>query len=261
MKWVTRKLAWTEDTFSDWQKKFLSGLSEKDLWNLYGTVYDSIRVIPSYCELLYDHACKIVETLSSEKEQMILDFGSGTGTLGLFISRFPHWLSNKSVRYHCVELNQVMIFQAKIKLFFCKRKNLKFSFSKKLSGYANGSFDHIASLNVLYLMDNPGETLCDLHRVLKPGGRIWLTTVVKDPDMGPVLKRINLEEVNFFVRWIFSNWAVPINREIKKRGEDKEYVFFVGPELKKLLEGVGFVNVEFGETYDGTNIWIAGTKR
>lgn len=38
--------------------------------------------------------------------------------------------------------------------------------------FADGSFDAALALNVLYFCDQEGAMLADLHRVLKPGGRI-----------------------------------------------------------------------------------------
>lgn len=39
-------------------------------------------------------------------------------------------------------------------------------------GFADGVFDKVFAINVLYFLSDPGSTLAELHRVMKPGGRI-----------------------------------------------------------------------------------------
>jgi SAM-dependent methyltransferase len=40
---------------------------------------------------------------------------------------------------------------------------------------ADGRFDHVVLTQVLEHLPEPGTVLAELHRVLKPGGRLWLT--------------------------------------------------------------------------------------
>ena len=46
--------------------------------------------------------------------------------------------------------------------------------------FENGSFDHAACMGALLYFDDPVEALSELHRVVKPGGRLVLRTVNRE---------------------------------------------------------------------------------
>lgn len=110
-----------------------------------------------------------------EKSAKILDVGCGTGA----------WLSRlKAAGYTDIYGADLDTDQFKLADINISKVNLAW---EKLP-YADNTFDLITAIEVLEHMENPGFFLSELKRVLKPEGRIILTT----PNTQSLIARLRL---------------------------------------------------------------------
>jgi ubiquinone/menaquinone biosynthesis C-methylase UbiE len=120
--------------------------------------------------------------------------------------------------------------------------------------FEDNCLDGIVSSIVLSYLRNPLETLREFHRCLKPGGRIVISSMQPDADMGKVYLRL--------VRRIESGEPVAIPHGISRASflesvrafanaaavlvalaEEGQFTFFSPAELTELAREAGFVGV------------------
>jgi ubiquinone/menaquinone biosynthesis C-methylase UbiE len=150
--------------------------------------------------------------------EMALDAGCGTGNYTLELAR-------RGIRVTGVDSSASMLKWARQKAFDygskVKGEGLKVEFevadALKLP-FPDSSFDLVLSIGLLCFLNDPEKALIEMHRVLKPGGRI-------------VIGVLN--------RW--SPWA--FFRRVKGLFKDTIYNqahFISPPELEGLIRQVGF---------------------
>jgi len=156
--------------------------AEPDLdrfWDLYSRFYDSIYHLMPYRQLLWD----AFQALDLQPGMRVLDAGCGTGNLELFISEKTH----PSVEIHGIDFSPEMLARARRK---CSHLDFV-SFSQcdlnQPLPYPDASFDRIVSVNVLYALERRDETMQELMRVLKPEGRIVLTSPTPEFSIKPLI--------------------------------------------------------------------------
>jgi ubiquinone/menaquinone biosynthesis C-methylase UbiE len=113
----------------------------------------------------------------------VLEIGSGPGYLGL------EWLSRTSnSTLTGLEISQDMVDQA-------RRNAAEYRFSERATyvqgtgaklPFPDASFDGVITASSLHEWDNPTETLQEIWRVLKPGGRLLVLDFRR--DMSPLTK-------------------------------------------------------------------------
>ncbi|HEY8280336.1 MAG TPA: class I SAM-dependent methyltransferase [Bdellovibrionota bacterium] len=96
------------------------------------------------------------------EDKRFLDVGCGTGG-------FPERVAGKGVRQvHCCDFEK-----------FDERVN-KFQFTKvdlnSALAYPGSNFDVVSALEVIEHLENPRHLVRELHRILKPGGTLLLST-------------------------------------------------------------------------------------
>lgn len=155
-------------------------------WDLYSRFYDSIYSLMPYRQLLWD----VYQALELAPGMSVLDAGCGTGNLELFISEKPH----PPVQFHGIDFSAEMLARARRK---CRDLGFATFTQHDLSRplpFPDASFDRIVSINVLYALEHRDDTMRELLRVLKPEGRIVLTSPMPEFAIGPLitdhLKRI-----------------------------------------------------------------------
>lgn len=108
-----------------------------------------------------------------------------------------------------------------------------------LVDFASGTFDKICcSLLISYLRE-PHRLLRELHRVLKPGGRLVVTSLKPFADLSDLYRRYveghdqerEIESARDLLR---------AAGKIKVREEQGYYTFFSGDELSEALQAAGF---------------------
>ncbi len=152
---------------------------EDGFWNLYSRYYDSIYNLMPYRKLLWD----AYQALELQAGMRVLDAGCGTGNLEHFVGqKQPPAVSIEGVDFStgmlavaqrkCADLDYVTFTQADL--------------GEPLP-YADATFDRIVSINVLYALPERDETLRELLRVLKPEGRMVLTSPAPEFSWRPLV--------------------------------------------------------------------------
>jgi ubiquinone/menaquinone biosynthesis C-methylase UbiE len=71
------------------------------------------------------------------------------------------------------------------------------------TGYPDASFDVVVIANALHIVPDPEAVLKEIHRILKPGGRLFAPTFVLNEGKGfrPFVKLISLFGFKAFNKW------------------------------------------------------------
>jgi len=113
----------------------------------------------------------IFKMLSTGKNDHVLEIGFGTGSL---MKKIADSLENGVVEG--IDFSELMVAMAQRK----NRKHIKNGKAKIHSGNFNdalfdgNSFDEIVSVNTIYFWENPSETLSQIYRLLRPGGKLFV---------------------------------------------------------------------------------------
>ena len=121
--------------------------------------------------------------------------------------------------------------------------------------FADASFDRIACSLVLSYVNNPLEALREIHRALRPGGRLVISTMRPDFDMSRIyqnlLHRLQSDpsmplppgvDCGAFLRDVP---GLPQQRRVPLiLAEEGQFAFFSREELTVMVERAGFRRVE-----------------
>ena len=115
--------------------------------------------------------------LGMNEHDRLLEIGFGNGRLfdGLL-------LNSAGLKVDGVELSKTMLMEAienNIQHIRNGRLSLYYGNSNRLP-FEDNRYDKVLAINVAYFWDNPAEHLCEIHRVLKPGGQFAIT--VRTPE-------------------------------------------------------------------------------
>lgn len=212
------------------------------IWQIYERVYDAILLKLTPYQAMLE---KSFHLLACKKGQAYLDAGCGTGNfLQLLLAK------NCAGQLFGVDFSPAMLKRSRAKL---GQKSTKVTLEKAdLSEplpFADQFFDGIACLNVFYTLSDARGLAAEFKRVLKPGGRLVLTTPLKEPRMMPIIGEhltflkekhprfwllVFLGQLGrlFFPMLLF----IPINLFIKK---ESKFTFYDTEELQALLISAG----------------------
>jgi ubiquinone/menaquinone biosynthesis C-methylase UbiE len=156
-----------------------AGAPTDGFWDLYSRVYDSVYHLIPYRGLLW----QAYEALRIEPGMRVLDAGCGTGN-------FEHFISGKNppaVRIDALDGSAGM-------LSIARRKCCALDYVTFCAGdlncelpFADGTFDRIVTINVLYALDDPDRVLGELLRVLKPSGLLVMTSPLPSYSVSPMI--------------------------------------------------------------------------
>jgi len=151
--------------------------SEQD-WDEYARCYNALLQLNPYQELIAD----VLSSVLPREDDIILDAGCGTGNL-------LHALRNKAqgAQLYGVDLSKSMLAFAKRACSQDRVDLLHASLDQRLP-FSDGMFTKITSVNVLYAVPRPEETLRELYRVLQRGGMLVIESPKQGYDNGLVLK-------------------------------------------------------------------------
>ena len=145
------------------------------------TVYtlDSSNLAMTYDELSdsqFTRGSKLVEDLGIEPNHVVLDIGAGTGRLGLKVLRTKLGPKGKLIGIDPLE--------ERIKI--ATRKNtfpngeFRVGSAEDLSFLGDGTVDVVYLSAVFHWVPDKTKALAEIHRVLKPGGKIGITTGARE---------------------------------------------------------------------------------
>ena len=206
-----------------------------EFWAKYFKDYDKLNLVPSYTELL----ASICEELRPEPGCLVLDIGSGTGNLAVRL---------KGLGCRVVALD---FCRDALACHQAKGDDSCLVLGDLTRGLPcrDNSFDAIVSNNVLYTLsaDDQLKVMKELHRVLKPGGRIvlanpragWKPLAIYGRGISLSVRAVGRSVTAFrMVRWIaptvkmfYYNW---------KLAKESRYHYFEPDEQRGLLEASGF---------------------
>lgn len=238
----------------------------RKFWNWYALIYDSLRHLLPYQELLK----QTIEALNIKEDNVrILDAGCGTGNLTLALA--------KSVP-HRIFLDGIDASPAMLKRAEKKSKKLPWAHYQERDldqsvPYSNEAYDSIVSLNVMYAAQNHEKILQEFWRILKFGGLIILVNPLKSLKISDVLKAhlrmmytaghrqmvISFIKTLFILPQLFM--VILLNLIfIKKQASYGAYHFFNDAELENLLTRSGFRTLRKEFAYGNTAVFIVATK-
>jgi len=211
-------------------------------WNdAHARVYDVITNFPFYCE----HLNQIMAELGPKKGKFYLDLGCGTGNL-LGIA------GGKGIPFIGVDFSSEMLRRARK-----KGKNLVMADLHHLP-FRDGCIDGAASVNVFYQLDRPEAFLKEIQRVLKPGGKVVIST----PKRGASSRRFDLELIKTAIRnpklLINVRKLVEYNNINKKIIDTNPTTFYGKEELEKMFRDFEVQGIK--KAYKGQN-WLVVARK
>ena len=203
------------------------------------------------CIQLYHHLATQVELAG----KCVLEVSCGHGGGASFLTRTLH-----PAHYTGLDLNPTGIA-------FCRRRHrvAGLDFVQGDAGnlpFADASLDRINCSLVLSYLGNPLELLREFHRVLRPGGRIVMSSMLPDTDMSKIYQRLlrrietdpNLPLPPGMDRSTFADEMrhfLSAAAFLFMLAEEGQFAFFSREEMCNLAERAGFRRVEshlsFGE--------------
>ena len=161
---------------------------------------------------------KVIEMMDKEPRGRVLDVPTGTGILA-------DRLRKRGFEVSCCDINPSYFSISDLAL---EVGDLNHSLP-----YPNGSFDFIACIEGLEHLENPFNAIREFHRLLKPGGKVFLSF----PNYLNIERRLR-----FLITGLFSKIPSP-----KKLGKDRfENLWMLHltpltyPILKLMMEHLGF---------------------
>ena len=160
----------------------------------------------------------IIDALSRERKGFLLDAPAGTGSLASRLKKMGFSVS-------CCDINPSLFLVQDIEI----RKG---DLSQSLP-YPSGSFDFITCIEGLEHLENPYNAIREFHRILKPGGKLFLSL----PNYLNIERRLR-----FLITGLFSK--IPSPERLGKDRFDNLWMHHLTPltypVLKLALEHWGF---------------------
>ncbi|MCT7950804.1 class I SAM-dependent methyltransferase [Ancylothrix sp. C2] len=172
----------------------------------------------------------------------ILDAGTGTARIPIFIAQMrPNW------QITCIDLSENML---KIgaenieKAGLESQINLQLIDAKKMP-YPDAHFDLVISNSIVHHLSDPLPFLCEIKRVLKPAGAIFLRDLLR-----PASSQI--------VDSLVKQYAGDCNEHQKQLFCDSLHAAFTLEEVQQMIEKAGLENIKVYQSSD--RHWTAERK-
>lgn len=116
-----------------------------------------------------------INAMDVQPHEHILEIGPGNGS-------HLEALLTQDVKYAGIDISETMIAEAnRINQAFIDRSSATFSLSDgKALDFGTRTFDKVFTVNTLYFWEEPLNYAREIFRVLKPGGKFYLTFAEKD---------------------------------------------------------------------------------
>ena len=234
--------------------------SSRAFWEIHSLVY-GVKVSAQVHKDLQED---IVRELRIRPGQRLLDAGIGTGALELALLR----CNLSDVLVTGVDFSVGMLRKAKSALqdSFLGLVLVKADLDAPLP-FPNDSFDRVASCNTLYALRNQSGFLKELHRVLRPSGRLVLATP-HEKFAGIEVMRYGHKKARGF--WQHSKalgetvlcllLVLPFEFFISLRQRRGEYRCLDEQSLQTLLAEFDFSSIRVGSSFAGQNLLVTAVK-
>ena len=154
-----------EAAYSSSDGELLIDRSTHTDWSAYSSAYDLLSMHnPAYKALMQNFEAFLA---TIETPQLIYDIGGGTGNYTEIAAR-----TCPDSEIHLVEPDTAMIATARAKL--TAYNNISFHNLGLENFKAPGTSDLVICVHALYAMPGQAQRLDDLHRLLRPGGYLYL---------------------------------------------------------------------------------------
>lgn len=250
---------------------------EKEFWNKYLVDYVMISKVEAYRDFLE----LILSSLGGIKNSdNFLDAGCGLGYFGLWLINrlYDSNLTNKTnsfpnLTYTGIDFIEEALEKSKLNITklnnsFAHKFNLKDS--SPLLIFKNMNLDYTLDLPenhynkiccnlVISYLKNPGFTVRELVKVLKPNGKIVVTSLKPYADLSAIYRdfigQAEKEEDILEARRLLSSAG-----QIRKKEGEGHYKFFSEKELKALLVACGCRNIETHRSFGNQANLVEATK-
>ncbi|KUO41486.1 MAG: hypothetical protein AVW06_01265 [Hadesarchaea archaeon DG-33-1] len=212
----------------------------RKLNDAHAQVYDVIADFSLYRE----HLDQVMAELRPEKGKLYLDLGCGTGNLLDAAGKI-------GIPFIGVDFSEEMLKRAKRKC-----KNLVMADLHHLP-FRDNSVDEITNVNVLYQLGCPGMFLKDVCRILKPGGRVVISTPKLGKSYRYVLGIIKTAVKNPKILTNFKG-LVKYDKINKKIIDVNPDAFYKRKKLEKMLKDFEIESVKIA--YKGQN-WLISARK
>jgi ubiquinone/menaquinone biosynthesis C-methylase UbiE len=215
----------------------------RELNDAHAKVFDTIINVPFY----FDHLNQVLMELEPEKNKLYLDLGCGTGNL-------LKLASEAGFSFVGVDFSSEMLKNAKV-----KSKDLVMADLHHLP-FRDECADGAVNINVLYQLNRPEEFLMEVHRVLKPGGKVIISTPrpTKTPfGFVPGLLKTAAGNPKFLIN-LREIKKMSAYNEINRRIIDLNPYFYENKELEKMLKDFNIQSMK--KAYAGQNWMISAVR-
>jgi ubiquinone/menaquinone biosynthesis C-methylase UbiE len=235
---------------------------EKLFWDVYARLYDDLNHVLPYREEM-DEVMKAIGGEALPANVRLLDAACGTGILLDRLARaYPHW------ELYGVDRSPPMLACAQKKLEGRAKLSLK-DLPAGLNGLAPQSLDVVTSVNTLYALPSPRDFLRELHRILRPGGKLVLVNPW-NPSLNSIWanhlrqiweRKLRGEAWDTFRRAHRLLGIHLMNLEIKRRVRGQTFHFVPPLELASLVSDSAFEVLRVDrEIYAGTCVLIEARR-
>ena len=227
------------------------------LWSLYAKVYDVINENVPYVNMLD----QIVDELNLSKQPTeniyMLDAGCGTGNIEGRILQSPN-----KIEVLGIDSSTAMLERAKVK----HRHNPRVKFQRAdLNGslpFTNNCFQRVVSVNALYPLDHPEQTLKEFFRVLRPDGKLVFANPHDHTSFFAIMKGqyVALGSFRFILKFLQRLPQLLIIIAVNVFGLRKNHNYWDENMTRARLTEIGFQNIVIGNTYAGQDLLVSATK-
>lgn len=263
------------------EKYDYSKQAEREFWKGYLSRFKYIYNIHDYWNLLET----IYENLGGAwSGQRILDAGCGNGNYGFFLllkqtyksRQTPQLLGTRPCYYYGTDFIWEAISEADLRMGALQntllkpvgvpagrqlllRKNFILADLENGAPFPDDFFDQICCNLVVSYLQSPEKAVAELYRVLRPGGKILITSLKPNPDLSEVYRNFvavaRSDDEVAEARKLLSNAG-----EIKLKEVRGLYHFYSEKELKKLVRRCGLRQVRVLRSFGNQANVVIGRK-
>jgi ubiquinone/menaquinone biosynthesis C-methylase UbiE len=180
---------------------------------------------------------KIIEVMSPQPHQHILDVGCGTG---FAVRQLSQKLEGGKV--YGLDISPAMLAKARTNTANCKNTELVLGDAENLP-YENEQFERLMCANCFHYFPNLAQVIREFYRVLKPGGIVYILDSCRDVSPAMIFydlarKKIAADHVRYYHTKEIKSTLVPTGFQ-DIREELRAHRFFLHG---KLITGVALIS-------------------